>query len=96
MPKQKQQKPKPWTKGEACLARVPTAPNFGEQRGQRRLINTHLLPGRVIFAHPAGRFVVVEFEGHSWGSERPSTWRQAVWPEDVSRPARQAEGEARR
>jgi len=39
--------------------------------------NTHFREGAVVYRHPEGRFVVVEFQG------KLGRFRESFWPEEV-------------
>ena len=46
-------------------------------KSRAHITSAELREGEVIYKHPRGRFVVLEFEGES------GKFREAFWPEDI-------------
>ena len=48
-------------------------------KSRAKMFNAPIREGKIIYQHPEGRFIVLEFEGRS------EKFREAFWPENVEK-----------
>ena len=62
-----------------AILELPEMPESCETCPIKRYLHAPIREGKIIYQHPEGRFIVLEFEGRS------EKFREAFWPENVEK-----------